>query len=71
MYMVMFMIKTTVMIRDDLYNILRKEAGKRGVSEKINEILAEHLLREKPRKDLFGTMRKVDLNDLRNHTDRL
>jgi len=67
----MYMAKTTVTIRDDLYDILRKEAGKRGVSEMINEILAEHLLREKPRKDLFGTMRKVDLGDLRDHVERL
>ncbi len=64
------MAKTTVTIRDDLYDILRKEAGPRGVSEKINEILAEHLLR-KPSKDLFGTMRKVDLGDLRDHAERL
>ncbi len=67
--MVMYMAKTTVTIRDDLYDILRKEAGKRRVSEKINEILAEHLL--KPRKTLFGTMRKVDMSDLRNHVERL
>ena len=67
----MYMAKTTVTIRDDLYDILRKEAGPRGVSERINEILAEHLLRKKPSRDLFGTMRKVDLGDLRDHVERL
>lgn len=67
----MYMPKTTVTIRDDLYGILRKEAGKRGVSEMINEILAEYLIRKKPRRDLFGTMRKVDLGDLRDHVERL
>lgn len=69
--MVMSMTKTTVTIRDDLYDILRKEAGKRGVSERINDILAEHLLRKKPRKELFGTMRKVDLSDTRDRAERL
>lgn len=69
--MVMYMAKTTVTIRDDLHEILRKEAGKRGLSEMINEILAEHLLKEKPCKNLFGTMRKVDLSDLRDHVERL
>lgn len=68
--MMMHMAKTTVTIRDDLYNILRKEAGKRGVSEMINQILAEHLLKERLRTDLFGTMRKVDLGDLRDHAER-
>jgi hypothetical protein len=40
------MARTTVTIRDDLYNILRKEAGKRGISEKLNEILAEYFFGE-------------------------
>jgi predicted CopG family antitoxin len=69
--MVMYMAKTTVTIRDDLYDILRKEAGKRGVSDMINQILAEHLLKERPRTDLFGTMRRVNLSDLRDHAERL
>ncbi len=64
------MVKMTVTIRDDLHDILRKEAGKRGVSEKINEILAEHLLKGRPHKTLFGTMRKVDMSDLREHPKR-
>jgi len=63
--------RTTVTIRDDLYDILRKEAGKRGISEKINEILAEYFFERKPRKTLFGTMPTTDLSDLRNHVERL
>lgn len=65
------MAKITVTIRDDLHDSLRKKAGKRGVSEKINEILAEHLLKEKPHKTLSGTMRKVDMSDLRDHAEKL
>ena len=65
----MYMAKTTVLLRDDLYDILVAEAGKRKISERINEILAEHLLKE--RKSLFGTMRKVDVRDLRDHRERL
>ena len=63
------MAKTTVLLRDDLYDILVAEAGKRKISKRINEILAEHLIKE--RKSLFGTMRKVDVSDLRNHRERL
>jgi predicted CopG family antitoxin len=65
------MARTTVTIRDDLYNILRKEAGKRGISEKLNEILAEYFLGRRSRKTLFGTMPATDLSDLRDHTERL
>lgn len=65
----MYMAKTTVLLRDDLHEILVAEAGKRKISERINEILAEHLLKEK--KGLFGTMRKVDVSDLRDHRERL
>jgi len=64
------MARTTVTIRDDLYNILRREAGRRGISEKLNEILAEYFL-GRPRKTLFGTMPTTDLSDLRDHTERL
>lgn len=63
------MAKTTVLLRDDLYDILVAEAGKRKISERINEILAEHLI--KKRKSLFGTMRKVDVKDLRDHRERV
>jgi len=68
--MVIYMAKTTVILREDLHDILIKEAGKRRISEKINEILAEHLLKKK-RKSLFGTMPKVDVSDLRDHKNRL
>lgn len=62
-------VRTTVKLREDLYRRLKKEAGARGISQKINEILETRLL--KKRKSLFGTMRKVDLKDLREHEDRI
>lgn len=62
-------VRTTIKIREDLYQHLKKEVGARGISEKINKVLEESLL--KKRKDLFGTMPKVDTKDLRDHEDRM
>lgn len=62
-------VRTTLKLREDLYRRLKKEAGARGISEKINEILEAKLL--KKRKSLFGTMPKADLKDLREHEDRV
>ena len=39
------------------------------MSEKINEILYEALFKKK--KSLFGTMKKTDISDLRDHEDRI
>jgi predicted CopG family antitoxin len=62
-------IRTTIKLREDVYQTLKKEAGAKNISEKINEILIKMLFREK--KSLFGTMQKTDLSDLRDHEDRL
>lgn len=62
-------VRTTVKLREDIYQILRKEAGTKGMSKKINEILEARLIKKK--KSLFGTMPKVDLSDLREHEDRI
>jgi len=40
------------------------------MSEKINEILYEALFKNK-KKSLFGTMKKRDISDLRDHEDRI
>jgi len=60
--------KTTVKLREDLYEILRRRYGPRGISDAINEILAEALLRGET---MFGTMQKAKLTDLRDHRDRV
>jgi len=60
------LIKTTVTLRDDVYAKLRQRYGPRGISEALNEILSDQLFQEK---SMFGTMKKVDLSDLRDHRD--
>lgn len=60
--------KTTVLLREDLYEILKKRYGPRGISEAINAILAEALLKGE---GMFGTMQRTSLKDLRDHRDRV
>jgi hypothetical protein len=60
--------KTTVLLREDLYEILKKRYGPRGISEAINAILAEALLKGE---GMFGTMARTSLRDIRDHRDRL
>lgn len=62
-------VRTTVNIREDLYQRLKKESGPRGISENLNKILEEGLAKKK--KSLFGTMPKVTTKDLRDHKDRV
>jgi predicted CopG family antitoxin len=62
------MAKTTVMLREDIYEVLKKKYGARGMSKAINEILAEALLRGD---SMFGSMKKTSLEDLRDHRDRI
>ncbi|MCP8307203.1 MAG: hypothetical protein H3Z53_10260 [archaeon] len=62
------MTKTTIMIREDVYEVLKKKYGARGMSKAINEILVEALLKGE---SMFGTMEKTSLKDLRNHRDRV
>jgi hypothetical protein len=59
--------KTTVLLREDLYEILKKKYGPRGISDAINAILAEALLKGET---MFATMEKAPLRDLRDHRDR-
>ncbi len=62
-------VRTTIKLREDVYQTLKKEAGAKNISQKLNEILVKLLFKEK--KSLFGTMQKTDLSDLRDHEDRL
>ena len=62
-------VRTTIKLREDVYQTLKKEAGAKNMSEKINEILMKMLYKEK--KTLFGTMPETNLSDLRDHKDRL
>ena len=62
-------VHTAIELRDEIYQALKKEAGEKGLSEKINEILYNALFKKE--KSLFGTMEKTDISDLRDHEDRI
>ncbi len=64
--MVMFMQKTTLMLREDVHEILKK-IGKRKMSEKVNEILFKELVKGK--KSMFG-IDKGTKSFQREHKDR-
>ena len=69
MFMVMFMVKkTTILLRDDVYQALKERAGARNISKLINEILLEHFAKKG---SMFGIMKRVDISDLRDHRERL
>jgi len=65
-------VRTAVELREDIYQALKKEVGEKEkeMSEKINEILYDALFKNK-KKSLFGTMKKIDISDLRDHEDRI
>ena len=68
MFMVMFMAKkTTITLRDDVYQTLKEKAGARNISSQINKILIEHFAKTE---SMFGTMKQTDLKNLRDHEDR-
>jgi predicted CopG family antitoxin len=68
MFMVMFMAKkTTVTLRDDVYQTLKETAGARNISSQINKILIEYFAKKE---SMFGVMKQTDLTDLRDHRDR-
>ena len=66
--MVMFMVKTTVLLRDDIYNIIVSEFGKRELSSTINKILVEKLMRRDG--DGFGMFAENPVGFEREHHDR-
>ena len=59
--------KTTVILRDDVYQKLKDEAGARKMSKEINRILVEHFAKTE---SMFGTMKKTGTSDLRDHKGR-
>jgi predicted CopG family antitoxin len=66
--MVMFMAKkTTITLRDDVYQTLKDKAGARNISKEVNRILVEHFAKKE---SMFGVMKQTDLTDLRDHRDR-
>ncbi|MEM3957048.1 MAG: hypothetical protein QXO47_02460 [Thermoproteota archaeon] len=69
MFTVTYMVKkTTVLLREDVYQALKEKAGARNISSLINEILVEYFAKKE---SMFGTMKRVDVADLRDHRERL
>ena len=69
MFTVMFMAKkTTITLREDVYQFLKEKAGARNISNLINEILIEYFSKKE---SMFGTMKPTDISDLRDHRERL
>jgi predicted CopG family antitoxin len=65
---VMFMAKkTTLTLRDDVYQTLKETSGARNISNSVNKILIEYFAKKET---MFGTMKKTSLADLRDHKDR-
>jgi hypothetical protein len=58
--------KTPIILRDDVYQTLKDKAGARNISKEINKILIEHFAKTE---SMFGTMKKSDTADLRDHKD--
>jgi predicted CopG family antitoxin len=61
------MVKTTVILRDDLYEILVRKHGRRKISETINRVLEKNLLKSK--KSMFGVDPWLDTKDLRDEEE--
>ena len=59
--------KTTITLRDDVYQTLKEKAGARNISSQVNKILIDYFSKTE---SMFGTMKKTDLTDLRDHKDR-
>ena len=62
------MVRTTVLVREDLLQLLKRRAGSRQMSHLLNEILEAALRGEQ--RSMFGTMKRTSLADLRDHEDR-
>lgn len=69
MFMVMYMVKkTTILLREDVYQALKERAGVKNISKLINQIIVDYLGKGE---SMFGTMKKVGINELRGHRERI
>lgn len=59
-------VRTTVSLREDIYQRLKRSG--RPISDVVNEILAKEFRRDH---SMFGTMKRVRLDDVRDHKDRV
>ncbi|MEK6982895.1 MAG: hypothetical protein AABX38_08225 [Candidatus Micrarchaeota archaeon] len=66
------MIRTTILIREDIYDALIRMFGKKNLSKGVNESLLQHLFKENKKKSMFGAdpwLKDSDLSDLRDHDE--
>lgn len=59
--------KTTILLREDVYQAIKEKAGARNASNLINKILVEYL---STKESMFGSMKRTDVADLRDHRER-
>jgi molybdopterin/thiamine biosynthesis adenylyltransferase len=55
--------KTTVLLKDEIYAALVDRFGKRNLSSAINRLLSRQLFKPGKR-TMFGSMKRLDLSDL-------
>ena len=61
--------KTTLTLRDDMHDFLVAKYGKRGLSQAVNDLLYEHIFKEKSMFGINAWLAKASRNDLRDHQD--
>ena len=60
-------VKTTITLRDEIYEYLIKKFGRRKISDAVNQALAKQFL--KPVKSMFGVDPWLTTKDLRDEKE--
>jgi predicted CopG family antitoxin len=60
-------VKTTIILKDEIYDQLVKKYGRRKISKTINEVLMEQFT--KPKKSMFGADPWLTQQGLRDERD--
>jgi hypothetical protein len=61
------LVKTTIILKDEIYEYLLKEFGRRKISEAVNQALMKQLV--KPVKSMFGVDRWLTTQNLRDEKE--
>lgn len=59
-------VRTTISLREDIYQKLKRRGG--NLSDQVNEILSREFKRDH---SMFGSLKRVKLDDVRDHRDRV
>jgi len=60
-------VKTTITLRDEVYEYLIKKFGRRKISQAVNQVLMKQLF--KPTKSMFGVDPWLTTRDLRDEEE--